>query len=62
MTRGKLLDTDTQIFIFIHILIMTQSHPGTQKTDNQTTEPILGTALLRKKKTVKTGWETGHYQ
>ena len=27
MTRGKLLDNDTQLFIFISILIMTQLHP-----------------------------------
>ena len=27
MTRGKLLDNDTQLFIFIYILIMTQLHP-----------------------------------
>ena len=33
MTRGKLLDNDTQLFIFISILIMTQ---GTQKKDNRT--------------------------
>ena len=47
MTRGKLLDNDTQLFIFISILIMTQLHPkGPRK---QTTEPILGTALLEKK-------------
>ena len=26
MTRGKLLDNDTQLFIFISILIMTQLH------------------------------------
>ena len=47
MTRGKLLDNDIQLFIFISILIMTQLHPkGPRK---QTTEPILGTALLGKK-------------
>ena len=28
MKRGKLLDNDTQLFIFIAILIMTQLHPG----------------------------------
>ena len=27
MTLGKLLDNDTQLFIFISILIMTQLHP-----------------------------------
>ena len=27
MTRGKLHDNDTQLFIFISILIMTQLHP-----------------------------------
>ena len=27
MTRGKLLDNDTQLFIFISILIMTKLHP-----------------------------------
>ena len=27
MTRGKLLDNDTQLFIFISILIMTQLNP-----------------------------------
>ena len=27
MTRGKLLDNDTQLFILISILIMTQLHP-----------------------------------
>ena len=27
MTRGKLIDNDTQLFIFISILIMTQPHP-----------------------------------
>ena len=45
MTRGKLLDNDTQLFIFITILIMTQLvfTQGTQKTDNS-----LGAALLGK--------------
>ena len=53
MTRGKLLDNDTQLFIFISILIMTQLHPkGPRK---QTTEPIFGTALLGKNP-VTTGW------
>ena len=27
MTRGKLLDNDSQLFTFIFILIMTQLHP-----------------------------------
>ena len=47
MTRGKLLDNDTQLFIYISILIMTQLHQRHPK--KQTTEPILGTALLGKK-------------
>ena len=48
MTRGKLIDNDTQLFIFISILMMTKTSPkGPRK---QTTEPILGTALLVKKK------------
>ena len=33
MTRGKLLDNNAQLFIFISILMMTK---GTQKTDNRT--------------------------
>ena len=46
MIQGKLLDNDTQLFIFISILIMTPtSLKGPRK---QTTEPILGTALLGK--------------
>ena len=28
LTRGNLLDNDTQLFIFISILIMTQLHPS----------------------------------
>ena len=54
MTQGKLLDNDTQLFIFISILIMTPTSPkGPRK---QTTEPILGPAFLEKKKPVPTGW------
>ena len=46
MTQGKLLDSNTQFFIFISILIMTKTSPkGPRK---QTTERILGTALLGK--------------
>ena len=53
MTRGKLLDNDRQLFIFISILIMTQTSPkGPRK---QTTEPIFGTALLEKINPVTTG-------
>ena len=35
MTRGKLLDNDTQLFIFIPFLIMTQLHPRDPETDNR---------------------------
>ena len=47
MTRGKLLDNDTQLFIFISILIMTKLHP--RDPENRQTEPILGTAFLGEK-------------
>ena len=46
--RGDKFDRSmAQLFIFISILIMTNFTQGTQK---QKTEPILGTALLGKKK------------
>ena len=63
MTRGKLLDNDTQLFIFISILIMTQLHPRDPE-NRHWTEPILGTALLEKKKKQlqSVEWETGHYR
>ena len=48
MIRGKLLDNDTQLFIFISILIMTQLHPN--DPENRQQNPELGTALLGKKK------------
>ena len=35
MTRGKLLDNDTQLFSFISILIMTQLHPRDLKNRQQ---------------------------
>ena len=35
MTRGKLLDNDTQLFIFISILIMTQLHPRDPENSQQ---------------------------
>ena len=40
MTRGKLLENNPTLFIFISILMMTQ------ETRKQTTEPILGTPIL----------------
>ena len=54
MTRGKLLDNNTQLFIFISILIITHatSPKGPRK---QTTEPILGTVFVGKKNPVATG-------
>ena len=53
MTRGKLLDNDTQLFIFISILIMTQLHPRPQKTDNRTDS--RSGASRKKKNPVTTG-------
>ena len=35
MTRGKLQDNDTQLFIFISILIMTQLHPRDPENGQQ---------------------------
>ena len=56
MTGGKLLDNDTQLFIFISVLIMTQLHPRDPANRQQ---PILGTALLGKKKQLQpVEWES----
>ena len=52
MTQGKLLDNDTQLFIFISILIMTQLHPR----DPENRQQILGTALLGKKQLQPVEW------
>ena len=51
MTRGKLIDNNPTLFIFISIQIMTQ---GIRK---QTTEPILGTPILRTNQLQPIEWE-----
>ena len=52
MTRGKLLDNDTQLFIFISILIMTQLQPRDpeNRQQNQFSE-----RRFSKKKPITTG-------
>ena len=47
MTRGKLLDNDTAFHFYFYSNNDATSPKGPRK---QTTEPILGTALLEKKK------------
>ena len=57
MTRGKLLDNDTQLFIFISILIMTQLHPRDQKTDNRT-DSRNGASRKKKPQLQPVEWES----
>ena len=54
MTRGKLLDIDRQLFIFISILIMTQLHPRDpeNRQQNRFSERRFS---KKKKKPVTTG-------
>ena len=61
MTRGKLLDNDSQlfIFIFIFILIMTHFTQGTQKTDNRTNSR---NGSSRKSQLQPFEWENGHFR
>ena len=55
MTRGKLLDNDTQLF---HFYFYSNNDPTSPKGPRkQTTEPILGTALLGKKQLQPVEWE-----
>ena len=53
MTRGKLLDNDTQLFIFISILIMTQLH---QRDPENRQQNRFSERRFSEKKTVTTGW------
>ena len=53
MTLGKLLDNDTQIFIFISVLIMTQHHP--RDPENRQQNRFLERRFW-KKTPVTTGW------
>ena len=53
MTRGKLLDNDTQLFIFISILIMTQLHPRDPENGQQ--NRFLDRRFSEKKTPVTTG-------
>ena len=52
MTRGKLLDNDTQLFNFISILIMTHLHPR----DPENGQPNQFSERRFSKKTVTRGW------
>ena len=52
MTRGKLLDNDTQLSFFISILIMTQLHPRDRENRQQNR---FSERRLSEKKTVTTG-------
>ena len=56
MTLGKLLDNDTQLFIFISILIlvMTQLHP--RDSENRQQNRFSERHFSKKKKPVTTGW------
>ena len=57
LTRGKLLDNDTQLFIFISILIMTHLHP--RDPENSKQNRFSASALLEKKKnpaTMRVDW------
>ena len=47
MTRGKLLDNDTQLFIFISILIMTQLH--LRDPENRQQNPLSERRFSKKK-------------
>ena len=53
MTRGKLLDSDTQLFIFISILIMTKLHPRDPENRQQN-------RFSERRFSVELG--TGHYR
>ena len=54
MTRGKLLDNDTQLFIFISILIMTQLHPR----DPENNGPDSRNGASRKNRLQPVEWES----
>ena len=62
MTRGKLLDNDTQLFILIYFY--SNNDPTASKGPRkQTTAPILWTALLRKKNQLQpVEWEIVAYR
>ena len=69
MTRGKLLDSDTQLFIFISILIMTKLHPRDPENRQQNRFSERRFSKKKKKKNKKKNkqtqpveWETGHYR
>ena len=55
MIRGKLLDNDTQLFIFISIIIMTQLHPRDPENDNRTDSR---NGASRKKQLQPVEWES----
>ena len=59
MTRGKLLDNDTQLFIFISILKMTQLHPRDPENRQQNR---FSERRFSEKQLQPVEWETGHYR
>ena len=61
MTRSKLLDDDTQFFIFISILIMTKLHP--RDPENRQQNRFSERRFSKTKNQLHpVEWETGHYR
>ena len=58
--EGKLLDNDTELFIFISILIMTQLHP--RDPENRQQNRFSELHFSEKKQLQQVEWETGHYR
>ena len=56
MTRGNLLDNDTQLFIFISILIITQLHP--RDPENRQQNRFSERRFSKKKQLQPVEWET----
>ena len=56
LTRGKLLDNDTQLFIFISILKMTQLNP--RDPENRQQNRFSEQRLSKKKKLQPVEWES----
>ena len=60
MTRGKLLDNDTQLFIFISILIMTQLHQ--RDPENRQQNRFSERRFSEKKQLQPVEWESVAYR
>ena len=58
MTRGKLLDNDTQLFIFISILIMTQLHQRNPENRQQNRFSERFFSEKKKKQLQPVEWES----